>query len=129
MRCYRDAKPWTGRDAARELFPQAKPTPQPFKKYTIESHDQQMKHENGINIMTTRFWDPLSGEWNAERFYNGVIQRYFCPFVCEYVLNLLPSENSSVLTLELGKTSKTRMRCVTTSSLVTASRASNAPTA
>ncbi|KAJ4305810.1 hypothetical protein N0V90_001342 [Kalmusia sp. IMI 367209] len=77
------AKPWTGRDAAKELFPQAKPTPQPPKEYTIESHDQQMENQHGINIMNTRFWDPLSGEWNPERFYNGVIQRYFCPFVCE----------------------------------------------
>jgi hypothetical protein len=36
-----------------------------------------------LNIMRDRFWDPLSSDWNPERFYDSVVNKYFCPFPCE----------------------------------------------
>lgn len=77
----RQPKPWSGR-SGKELFPNAKPTPPP-SEFSISYHDEQMQQEHGINIMDTRFWDPLSNDWNPERFYDGVVQKYYCPFICE----------------------------------------------
>lgn len=51
--------------------------------------DQQTEEEHGANIFNTRFWDPLAKAWNPNRFYNSVIQKYFCPFRCEYVSDFL----------------------------------------
>lgn len=81
----RQAKVWGPRDgktASKALFPNAKPTPAP-KEFSLAIHDEQMEHEHGINIMKTRFWDPLSSDWNPERFYDSVISKYNCPFLCE----------------------------------------------
>ncbi|KAF3046966.1 hypothetical protein E8E12_009613 [Didymella heteroderae] len=71
-----------GKSASSALFPNAKPTPAP-EEFSIAAHDEQMEREHGINIMKTRFWDPLSIDWNPERFYDSVIDKYNCPFVCE----------------------------------------------
>ena len=75
-----DSRP--GRPASKKLFPNAKPTPVPAE-FSIAAHDQAMEEKNGINIMRTRFWDPLSTDWNPEKFYNAIINKYACPFVCE----------------------------------------------
>lgn len=77
----RQLNPWGGK-AAKQLFPEAKPTPPP-SEFSISYHDEQMEHEHGINIMNTRFWDPLSRDWNPERFYDTVVCKYYCPFICE----------------------------------------------
>lgn len=71
-----------GKSASSTLFPDAKPTPV-TKEFSIAAHDEQMEREHGINIMKTRFWDPESPDWNPERFYDSVISKYNCPFVCE----------------------------------------------
>jgi hypothetical protein len=71
-----------GKPASSALFPNAKATPAP-KDFSIAAHDEQMEREHGINIMKTRFWDSLSTDWNPERFYDSVIDKYNCPFVCE----------------------------------------------
>lgn len=81
----RKEKVWVdrhGKSASRALFPNAKPTPAP-KEFSIAAHDEHMEREHGINIMKTRFWDPLSADWNPERFYDSITSRYNCPFVCE----------------------------------------------
>lgn len=81
----RQLKVWGSRDGkstSNILFPNAKPTPA-TKEFSIAAHDDQMEREYGINIMRTRFWDPLSSDWNPERFYDSVINKYYCPFVCE----------------------------------------------
>jgi hypothetical protein len=79
----RQVKPWSGR-SSKKLFPEAIPTPAP-SEFSIALHDQQMEQEHGINIMKTRFWDPLSVDFNPERFYEAVTQKYLCPFPCEWV--------------------------------------------
>jgi hypothetical protein len=38
---------------------------------------------HGINIMRDHFWDPMSGDWNSEHFYDSIVSKYFCPFICE----------------------------------------------
>lgn len=85
----REEKVWVnrcGKSASSTLFPNAKLTPAP-EEFTIAAHDEQMEREHGINIMKTRFWDPLSTDWNPERFYDSVIDKYNCPFVCELTLD------------------------------------------
>ena len=77
----RRRKPWAGR-SSKKLFPEAKPTPVP-SEFSIAAHDQQMEEKHGINIMSTRFWDPLSVDFNPERFFEAVTQKYLCPFPCE----------------------------------------------
>jgi len=77
----RQSKPWTGR-SSKQLFPEAKPTPAP-SEFSVALHDEQMEQEHGINIMNTRFWDPLSVDFNPERFYDTMTQMYLCPFPCE----------------------------------------------
>jgi hypothetical protein len=77
----RRLKAWGGR-TSQQLFPQAKPTPPP-SEFSISHHDEQIDRDHGINIFKTRFWDPLSGDFNPERFYNSVISKYYCPFPCE----------------------------------------------
>jgi hypothetical protein len=71
-----------GRSAASRLFPDAKPTPPP-SEFSIKYHDDEMDSKFGINIMSTRFWDPISEDWNPERFLDTVTCRYACPFTCE----------------------------------------------
>jgi hypothetical protein len=53
------------------------------KEFSIEAVDQQTEHDHGANIFNTRFWDPLAKEWHPDRFYNGLIEKFFCPFMCE----------------------------------------------
>jgi hypothetical protein len=78
-----ELKAWgSGRSAASHLFPDAKPTPPP-SNFSIKYHDDQMDNKLGINIMNTRFWDPISEDWNPERFLDTVTCKYACPFTCE----------------------------------------------
>jgi hypothetical protein len=74
-----------GKSMSKTLFPNAKPN-SPASEFSIAAHDQSMEQEHGINIMRTRFWDPISSDWNPEKFYDSVIGKYHCPFVCEEVL-------------------------------------------
>jgi hypothetical protein len=83
----RGLKVWSsrsGKSASTTLFPNAKPTPAP-SDFSISAHDydKAMEQEHGINIMRTRFWDPMSTDWNPDKFYDSVISKYHCPFVCE----------------------------------------------
>lgn len=81
----RKEKVWVdrnGKSASSTLFPNAKSTSAP-KEFSIAAHDEHMEREHGISIMKTRFWDPLSTDWNPERFYDSVMDKYNCPFVCE----------------------------------------------
>ncbi|KAF2867630.1 hypothetical protein BDV95DRAFT_631007 [Massariosphaeria phaeospora] len=93
----RQAKIW-GTRAARTLFPNAKPTPPPTpSEYSISQHDQAMETDHGINIMKTRFWDPLSQEWNPDRFYDSVVNMYFCPFICEQTYSIPADLNRHII--------------------------------
>ena len=81
----RQPKVWgsrVGKTASDVLFPGAKATPVP-KEFSIAAHDDRIEQEHGLNIMRTRFWDPLSSDFNPERFYDSVMSKYYCPFVCE----------------------------------------------
>jgi hypothetical protein len=81
----RELKVWNNRSGTSTyavLFPDAKPNPAP-SEFSISAHDEAMEQEHGINIMRTRFWDPMSSDWNPEKFYDSVMSKYYCPFVCE----------------------------------------------
>lgn len=68
-----------GRDSASVLFPNAQPNPTPNGRYgnALDTDDE------GINIFKTRFWDPTSADYKAERFFDPVAGQYHCPFICE----------------------------------------------
>lgn len=78
----RAVKAWGNGDAASTLFPNA-PSTHAVSEWSVEGHDRLMEKEQGINIFNTRFWDPQSPDWNPERFYDSVLNKYYCPFVCE----------------------------------------------
>ncbi|KZM24205.1 Protein S-acyltransferase [Ascochyta rabiei] len=105
----RQLKVWGGRNgksASSTLFPNAKSTPA-TKEFSIAAHDEQMERDHGINIMRTRFWDPLSSDWNPERFYDSVINKYNCPFVCELTFETPADLNKHIN----GDHRLTRMKC------------------
>lgn len=97
----RQLKVWgsrNGKSSSSVLFPNAKPTPAPSaSEFSIAAHDDKMEKSHGINIMRTRFWDPMSNEWNPERFYDPVITQYFCPFVCEQTFSTPEDVNKHIL--------------------------------
>ena len=71
-----------GKSTSATLFPNAKPNPAP-SEFFVSAHDEAMEHEHGINVMRTRFWDPMSNDWNPDKFYDAIVNKYYCPFVCE----------------------------------------------
>jgi hypothetical protein len=81
----RQPKVWgtrAGKSVSSVLFPSAKPTPAP-SEFSIAAYDDRMEQEHGLNIMKTRFWDPMSSDFNPDRFYNAILSKYCCPFICE----------------------------------------------
>ncbi|KAF2199745.1 hypothetical protein GQ43DRAFT_456939 [Delitschia confertaspora ATCC 74209] len=60
---------------SKVLFPNAKPTPR----------DDFVERESSseVNIFKTRFWDPTSAAFKADRFYEPASGQYYCPHVCE----------------------------------------------
>jgi hypothetical protein len=81
----RQPKVWGSRDgksASSVLFSGVKPTPAP-SEFSIAAYDDRVEQEHGLNIMKTRFWDPMSNDFNPERFYNAYNSKYYCPFICE----------------------------------------------
>ena len=97
----RQLKVWgerNGKSTSSALFPNAKPTPV-SKEFSIAAHDEQMERDHGINIMRTRFWDPQSPDWNPERFYDSVVSKYNCPFVCE---RAFPTTNDLATHISMG---------------------------
>jgi hypothetical protein len=66
-----------------------------------------MEQEHGINLMRTRFWDPMSTDWNPEKFYDFVISKYHCPFVCEQTF-MIPKDLDYHI---LGDHSIIRIKC------------------
>lgn len=77
-------KTWVSRkekSTSATLFPDAKPNPP--KDFSILAHDAAMEQEHGINILRSRFWDPMSTDWNPEKFYDAIVGKYYCSFICE----------------------------------------------
>ncbi|KAF2710212.1 hypothetical protein K504DRAFT_430576 [Pleomassaria siparia CBS 279.74] len=85
-----------GKLASKELFKDAKPTPPP-SEFSIEAHDGQMANKHGINIISTRFWDPISEDWNPECFLDTVTGKYSCPFTCELTFDLPVDLNNHIM--------------------------------
>jgi hypothetical protein len=71
-----------GKTTSSVLFPNAKAKPPP-SDFSISAHDDTMDKVYGPNILSDRFWDPMGDAWNPERFHDPIVQKYYCPFVCE----------------------------------------------
>lgn len=81
----RELKAWGGRkgkSTGAMLFPNARPKAPP-SDFSVAAHDDAMEQEHGINILRSRFWDPMSDDWNPEKFFDAIITKYYCPFICE----------------------------------------------
>lgn len=79
------SKAWNsrkGKSFVTILFPNAKATAR-RKELSLAAHDQTMEQGHGINIMRTRFWDPMDPDWNPEKFYDAILGKFHCPFICE----------------------------------------------
>ncbi|KAF2126792.1 hypothetical protein P153DRAFT_321511, partial [Dothidotthia symphoricarpi CBS 119687] len=107
----RQLKVWgsrEGKSSSSTLFPNAKPNPAPsVSEFSIAAHDDQMEKSHGINIMRTRFWDPMSDDWNPERFWDPVVNKYYCPFVCEQTFPSPADMNKHIM----NDHRITRMKC------------------
>ncbi|KAF1836292.1 hypothetical protein BDW02DRAFT_616512 [Decorospora gaudefroyi] len=102
-----EPKAWgghNGKSSSAVLFPNAKPTPTEF---SVVTHDQAMEQEHGMNIMQTRFWDPMSTDWMPEKFFDAVLDQYYCPFVCEQTFPIAGDLNRHIL----KDHRVTRMKC------------------
>ncbi|KAE8849349.1 hypothetical protein PTNB73_04900 [Pyrenophora teres f. teres] len=95
----REPKVWgdrKGKSTIAMLFPNAKPKPTP-SEFSVSAHDVAMEEEHGINILRTRFWDPMSSDWNPEKFFDSFINKYYCPFVCEQTFDAICDLNQHIL--------------------------------
>ena len=89
-------KAWGAGSTSKKLFPDAKATPAP-SIWSVEEHDRSLEKQQGINILTTHFWDPASKDWNPDRFYDSVLSKYFCPFVCEQSFSIPEDLNRHIM--------------------------------
>ncbi|GME28800.1 putative C2H2 finger domain protein [Neofusicoccum parvum] len=72
---------WGGSSSASSvLFKGAKKTPI-TNEWDAALHAKDEEHERGNsnNLLWMRNWDPTHKDYNPERFYNPVIERYLCP--------------------------------------------------
>ncbi|KAF2269879.1 hypothetical protein CC78DRAFT_574752 [Lojkania enalia] len=90
-------KTWKTGRTSEALFPNAKPTPVRDDR-SVQNHDNQQKEELGLNMLSTRFWDPTSIEWDPERFRHPAIDRYVCPFVCERMFDIAADLDKHITT-------------------------------
>ncbi len=75
-----NSKVWAGCSSAK-LFAKAQKTPitQDWVA-ALEKRDADSERKTGLNMFRTRFWDPKSKEYDPERFFSPVIEKYVCPF-------------------------------------------------
>ncbi|USP78405.1 uncharacterized protein yc1106_05679 [Curvularia clavata] len=93
------SKAWSGRkgkSSAVILFPNAKATAPP-KEFSLAAHDQVMEQGHGINIMRTRFWDPMGPDWNPDKFYDALLGKFYCPFICEQTFDCAGDQVKHIL--------------------------------
>ncbi|KAI4940020.1 uncharacterized protein J4E92_001308 [Alternaria infectoria] len=105
----RQTKVWgsrKGKTTSSVLFPNAKPKAPP-SDFSISAHDETMEKEHGPNLLSDRFWDPMSDDWNPDRFYDPIVSKYFCPFICEQSFPIPSDLNTHIL----GDHRITRMKC------------------
>ena len=67
---------WAGGQSSKTLFAEAKPTPPSAEALAR----QDAEASSGGNLFTTRFWDKNSKDYDVERFYHSVLEKYVCPF-------------------------------------------------
>ncbi|CAN9119496.1 unnamed protein product [Alternaria alternata] len=85
-----------GKSTGSILFPNAKPKAPP-SEFSVSAHDEAMEHAHGPNLFRDRFWDPMSSDWNPERFYDSIVNKYYCPFVCEQNFDIRQDLNNHIL--------------------------------
>ncbi|KAG9194123.1 hypothetical protein G6011_04158 [Alternaria panax] len=105
----RETKVWgprKGKSTGSILFPNTKPKALP-SDFSISAHDEAMEKEHGPNLLRDRFWDPMSADWNPEKFYDSIVNKYYCPFVCEQNFDIRQDLNTHIL----ADHRITRMKC------------------
>jgi hypothetical protein len=70
--------PWATGAAAKELFKDAKATPvTPDWEARLRGKE---KADHQSNLLHHQFWNPEHEDYDPERFYDPMIERYKCPF-------------------------------------------------
>jgi hypothetical protein len=77
VREYRTA--WNTDNTSQVLFKDTKLTPMPGDWQGILKHREEEQSKDK-NILTSRFWDPTSKEFDSTLFYKPLIGKYCCPF-------------------------------------------------
>nr|OQO27401.1 hypothetical protein B0A51_05037 [Rachicladosporium sp. CCFEE 5018] len=72
------AKAWGTHNTTKALFPSARPTP-PDAIARARNAERALATQPR-DIRETRFWDPTDPSYDAERFFDPLLERYQCPF-------------------------------------------------
>ncbi|KAK5736219.1 hypothetical protein LTR17_007559 [Elasticomyces elasticus] len=72
--------PWAG-ETSKVLFKSAKPAPSPGDYAAIiKRKEEEILEYNCMKLLKTRFYDPTDKEYDVDRFFNVLVERYCCPF-------------------------------------------------
>jgi hypothetical protein len=69
---------WASGAASKELFKDAKPTPL-TQDWEARLREKEKK-DHKSNILHHQFWNPTHEDYDPERFYDPMIEKYKCPF-------------------------------------------------
>ncbi|KAL5119616.1 hypothetical protein ACEQ8H_002462 [Pleosporales sp. CAS-2024a] len=84
-----------GKSASSVLFPNAKPTPV-TEEFSISAYDEQKDLERGPNMLQSHFWDPNGNDFEQERWFDTLISKYYCPFVCEQTFDTASDQRAHI---------------------------------
>jgi hypothetical protein len=70
--------PWATGGVAKELFKDAKATPMSPDWEARLRAKEKVDHKS--NLLHHQFWNPEHEDYDAERFYDPMIEKYKCPF-------------------------------------------------
>jgi hypothetical protein len=70
--------PWASGSVSKRLFKDAKPTPMTPDWEARLRKKEEKDHKS--NILHHQFWNPAHEDYDSERFYDPMIEKYKCPF-------------------------------------------------
>ncbi|KAK4894477.1 hypothetical protein LTR27_007363 [Elasticomyces elasticus] len=72
--------PWAG-ETSKVLFKSAKPPISPGDYAAIiKRKEEEILEYNCMKLLKTRFYDPTDKEYDVDRFFHVLLERYCCPF-------------------------------------------------
>ncbi|KAF2424896.1 hypothetical protein EJ08DRAFT_681732 [Tothia fuscella] len=84
--------PVWGGSSSKELFKEAKATPMTTDwEKRLKEHSEK---DHKSNILHHQFWNPTHEDYDAERFYDPMLEKYKCPFPGCDAAFLTPNDNN-----------------------------------